>query len=1601
MNTTPYIGLRPFERHETELFFGREQHSDELIARLGSHRFLAVIGNSGCGKSSLVKTGLIAGLEAGFLATPSSYWRIVEMRPGNHPFKALAEQLLSALQPELAQHYTAASLEQRLRLGSLSLHELLAEYPPANNAQLLIVCDQFEEVFRYAEQGAALEAALFVGLLLASSTAYPLAAQHISERIYVVITMRSDFLGDCAQFAGLAEAINQGLYLTPRLNSQQLRAAIEEPAFVCDGDIEPALVSQLLDDADTNPDQLPLLQHSLMRLWDLANPTNPTPSPMGEGRERVPQLTLNHYHQLANAHESKHETDGLNFLSFILSNHADEVYNALSPRQQTLAEHLFRLLTAQDLEKRDTRRPQTLAKLVHSSQRPYLEVIAVLDVFRQPGCGFLLPPSQQVLSENQPDTIIDISHESLIRHWQRLKDWMADEAEQLKKYQRWLDEATRRQYQDGFTNLLESPELEPAEAWLSQFKPTAIWAARYTQNTAESILPEHQAADDIRLLEHYISLSRIAKNQQLAEQQQKLRLARQISLGASCGLLIAAGLAIWALRERQHAEHTEQQRTTELYQAQLTHAALLAKGEDYAGAKAILAKTYALDKTIPASKQHQRNLLASFSALKGGAAEQVYEGAGYPLLTVAVSPDGQTLAAAGEHGTLVIFEVATGKLLQRLVGHATEEDIYSIAYTPNGTQLISAGADKKIIVWQQDAHHQFSQQLAWQASDKVLAIAISPDGLTLASGGVDNNISLWALKTGKLKTTLKKHSQTIAENGLRFNATGQLLASASYDGTAIIWQVSTGQPRLVLQGHTGRVLAVAFSPDSQTVLTGSEDKSLRLWSVATGKASAIVLNGHNNKVFAAQFLGKGDYLLSGSDDRTLRLWDTRSGISLRLWQGHTSGIIQLATYANQLFSASTDGTVRRWELALPYQQNLTLLNEPRSAAISPDLSTVAVGFANGGLSLYNPNTGLVLAQQATAHNNVVKQLAFNRTGELLASGSFDYTAKIWRLKAGTAAKPEWGLQEQATLTGHTAAIHGLAFAPDSLSLATASYNGKIGLYNVSKPDQPQLFNAHEGGVSSVLFNNPGTRLLSSGMDDRASKWWAITTQPATLLSELPKAKDNVMWASLSPDQQLISRVGRELVVSLFNTQTQQTLALVGHEQTVYKSLFSPDSSTLATVSGDATVKFWTTDVGSELFSLRLPTNSGYSTPLWDFDFRCLNMCRVAVPLTAGRLFLYQFAYQDALDFNHDLNEQKRTRFVLWQDYLAKTSTLLQQNALAAAQQAYREADTLGQPLLKQYPDDVQIQQSALASYYLQAILHQRLGNLPAALSAYQLALASAEKVLNNSADKSAAFTVLLAVADAYSRALSRQNPKSDLNALQQKVLALPLPKASLLMARAEWASRLQLQAAVDKDLQLAASLADRSNALELNSVGYYLATLSKHYAAAYPLLKQAYALAPNDANIMDSVAWVLHNLGHSPLAWSYLQAATCREDQLSASEKAEVNAHKLAVLSALGKTKPVPSACVQVQVQNVLAASQAEALGILAGDVLLSYNGKAITNMNEFIKSREPEKPNAAPKKLIVERQGKTLSFAVKAGKIGAELKEVPITPPPLPEHLE
>ena len=472
-NEYPYPGLRPFERYETDIFFGREEHTDQLLERFDHTHFLAVVGPSGCGKSSLVRTGLLAGLETGLLLSTGASWRIAELRPGNQPFARLTDALIAdaalgteytaqvtsyLTEPEEIASFVAAGahramLQAQLRRGPFSIHEILANALLPEHTRLLIVVDQFEEIFRYYQQGQEDEAAAFVSLLLASS-------QH--PNVYVVLTMRSDFIGDCALFHGLPEAINQGLFLTPRLNREQLRAAIEEPAGVFGGKIAPTLVNRLLNDAGNNPDQLPVLQHALMRMWTMASAEHSATGEVDGGQGVT--LTMDHY-------------DRIGGLDTALSQHADEAYNELDPAQQHIAAMLFRSLSERGSDRRDTRRPVALSEVATLAQVPWPQVAAVVEVFRQEGRSFLTPPAGKAL---EPDSVLDISHESLIRQWQRLQAWTTEEAEAAELYQRLEDSAGR--WEKGYAALLRTLDLEEALAWRASVQPSAAWARRYGQH---------------------------------------------------------------------------------------------------------------------------------------------------------------------------------------------------------------------------------------------------------------------------------------------------------------------------------------------------------------------------------------------------------------------------------------------------------------------------------------------------------------------------------------------------------------------------------------------------------------------------------------------------------------------------------------------------------------------------------------------------------------------------------------------------------------------------------------------------------------------------------------------------------------------------------------------------------------------------------------------------------------------------------------------------------------------------------------------------------------------------------------------------------------
>ena len=264
----PFPGLRPFEQEEDYLFFGREEQTDALLERLRKTRFLAVVGASGSGKSSLVRAGLLPALDGGFMLEHGSSWKVALFRPGSHPIRSMAEslakhQVLGPNDEELAA-YQSIIFESTLKRGALGLVELFRQVDVESTDNLLIVVDQFEELFRFQDlfqsQQMSDEAAAFVKLLLEASGT--------DKRIFVVLTMRSDFLGDCSKFRGLPERINDSQFLVPRMTRVQRQSAIEGPVAVGGSKVSRRLVQRLLNDLGDNPDQLPILQHALMRTWN-------------------------------------------------------------------------------------------------------------------------------------------------------------------------------------------------------------------------------------------------------------------------------------------------------------------------------------------------------------------------------------------------------------------------------------------------------------------------------------------------------------------------------------------------------------------------------------------------------------------------------------------------------------------------------------------------------------------------------------------------------------------------------------------------------------------------------------------------------------------------------------------------------------------------------------------------------------------------------------------------------------------------------------------------------------------------------------------------------------------------------------------------------------------------------------------------------------------------------------------------------------------------------------------------------------------------------------------------------------------------------------
>jgi WD40 repeat protein len=1186
--SNPFPGLRPFREDEEHLFFGRENQVDAMVDKLAGTRFLAVVGTSGSGKSSLVNCGLRPALRQGLMARAGTAWRMAQFRPGNDPIGAMARAL--AQDGVLFREDAAAGLslaeiiETTLRMSKLGLIDICEQAALGEGVNLLVVVDQFEELFRYRQLGAAgregggniaEEAAAFVNLLLE-------VKEQAACRIFIVLTMRSDFLGDCTQFPGLAEAINAGQYLVPRMTRDERRAAIEGPVGVGGAEISPVLLTRLVNDVGDNPDQLSILQHALNRTWARWE------SESGKG-----QLDLAHY-------------EAIGTMAHALDQHAERAFAELgSARQQQICERLFKALTDKATDPRGVRRPTTLATLCVLADASVAEVTDVIEVFRKPSRSFLMPPAGDAL---KAETVIDISHESLMRVWERLIGWADEEAQSARTYRRLAD--TAELYAAGNAGLWRDPELQLALDWREKSRPNETWASRYHPGLAAAIrfLTESSEAREAERAER---LRQRQREREAEYEQEKAKVqagyARRMltaavvsAVFAFVAVLLAVVAGVFGMKayhasnaaeaqkieanmqraeaETQKAEAERQTAKAQAFlsEAQFTQSRWLVKAADEDPNDQSMRVLLALEALPDANEKIDRPVVFAAQTMLSKAINDLRElfllkGHTDFVRGLAVTPDGTRIVTGSDDNTARVWDASTGAEKLRLDGHTRPVSV--VAVTPDGAGIVTGSDDNTARVW--DASTGAEKLRLDGHTGPVRGVAVTPDGAHIVTGSEDTTVRVWNAGTGAEQRQLKGHTDYV--RGVAVTPDGARIVTGSDDKTARVWDVSTGAELIRLAAHTGPVRSVAVTPDGARIVTGSDDNTARVWDANTG-AELFQMKGHSGPVLSVAVMPDGARIVTGSTDISVRVWDARTGAELFLLKGHYRPVRGVAVTPDgaRIVTGSEDNSARVWD-ASPNAELLQIKGHTRSlrsVAVTPDGARIVTGSEDTTARVWDAKIGAELLQ-LKGHTRTVRGVALTPDGARIVTGSDDKTARVWDASTGA---------EKLRLDGHTGPVRGVAVTPDGGRIITGSDDKTVRVWDASTGAEKLQLNGHTGPVWSVAVTPDGARIVTGSTDTTARVWDAGT---GAELSVLKGHSRPVRSVAVTPDGARIVTGSEDNTARVWDVGTgAELLQLKGHTRPVSGVAVTPNGTRIVTASDDISARVWHARTGVELFQLK-------------------------------------------------------------------------------------------------------------------------------------------------------------------------------------------------------------------------------------------------------------------------------------------------------------------------------------------------------------------------------------------------------------------------------
>lgn len=1145
----PYRGLRPFEANDSALFFGRGAEAAEVLERLRGEPLVLVAGDSGVGKSSLCRAGVLARvLDASWAGsartvegTEPRRFQAVTMFPGRYPTVEISVQLAPILgvAADVLRHELLEQPQEFSR--RLQRYPSLAPGAPHGRGLILFI-DQLEELITQSEPAEAQAISEALGRLAARV-----------EGLRVLMTTRGDFLTRLASLPGLGPEIGRSLYILRPLGREGLREAIVGPAEARGVRFESAeLVSELVDSTLSEGGGLPLLQFTLAELWPARDPQAGI----------IPVAALRRLGGVPGA----------------LSRHADRVFSELLPQQRGAAQRLLlHLVTAQGLRARRSRR-----ELLSDEQHSLAESSALEALVR----GRLL-----VAREADGDTVYEIAHEALVTGWPVLRDWLFSEAERRSLRERLAAAAAE------WSRFIERDEALWGDRQLRELAHVGLGEGALTPIEAEFLHASRRRARQRRwgglvLRGALVVLVAVLgvlwwqtlRHRQRADSEQVQReRSRRIELGSvAIGLAALPGSEVPALVSAIQAT-APRIRRGELPEPQALEGLSAAV---QAGARSMPLRGHRGTVGSAAfSPDGKRIATAGWDGTlrlwdgRTGAALRMTE-AHVPAVSSAIfSPDGRTLATISADKSAALWDASTLKLLRRL---ALEEEALAHCFSPDGSRLLIVTGQKgeatHTALWDALSGRRIAR---WPGQISVAAPApFSPDGRHLVIGGARGTVGLHDAHNGDPLVSLRSAKESASPALLRagFSLDGsRILAIAAGEDALYSW--STRDQRARSNQSPQRIEAFALSPDGTSIATGEEDFAVRLWDLASGTLRAT-FPGHYARISALAFSPDGRLLATSGTERVIRLWDTRSGQLIEILQGHGDEVraLSFSPDGERLLSASADGSARLFHLH-GGQHVLRLGGHTRgvsAATYSPDGQHIATASKDATARIWDAQSGRLLVTLALPGE--VSAVAFAPNGPFLATALSAPERAVW----------VWDWREArtlATLRGHEMGISSVVFSPAGDLVASTSADTTVRVFRWRTGEQ--LWRSLRGRPGATVvhaaFAPDGRRLATSDWQGHVRIFNADTGR---LLLTSSADTERPSAVAFSPDGEVLGIAGlRPYLVDVAKGTLKRELT--GHLGAISAMGFSQDGARIVTLSVDQTARVWDRETGQTLQILRV------------------------------------------------------------------------------------------------------------------------------------------------------------------------------------------------------------------------------------------------------------------------------------------------------------------------------------------------------------------------------------------------------------------------------